>query len=201
MKPLIEIQTVPISFELKVTDPTFKPAETTAQIEMQTDKGGLQIKSSPVKLNLDTYEARKSASNPSPADSVRAYGTEGKQAAYKATAQYVQEGSILMNVQMNDEAFQQIADLRLENDVHKTPNIKWIPDKPVDIEYKPADLSIKYQVDKLNLDFKQNKKPMTFVPGNIELVVTQRPEVVINYVGGPIYVPPSSDPNYEAPEE
>lgn len=201
MKPLIEIQTVPISFELKVTDPQFKPAQSTAQIEMQTDKGGLQIKSSPVKLNLDTYEARKSASNPSAADSIKTYGVEGKQAAYKATAQYVQEGSILMNVQMNDEAFQQIADLRLENNAHKTPNIKWIPDKPVDIEYKEANLSIKYEMDKLNMDFKKNEKPMKFVPGNIELVVTQRPEVVINYVGGPIYVPPSSDPNYEPPEE
>ena len=31
----------------------------------------------------------------------------------------------------------------------------------------------------------------------LELLSTQRPDVVIKYVGGPIYVPPSSDPNYE----
>ena len=30
----------------------------------------------------------------------------------------------------------------------------------------------------------------------LELISTQRPDVVIKYVGGPIYVPPSSDPNY-----
>ena len=38
---------------------------------------------------------------------------------------------------------------------------------------------------------------MLFRSGDIELTVTQRPEVIIKYIGGPIYVPPSSDPNYE----
>ena len=37
----------------------------------------------------------------------------------------------------------------------------------------------------------------TFVPGDIEFTMTQRPDVIIKYVGGPLYVPPSSDPNYE----
>ncbi len=201
MQPLIEIKTVPISIEFKVTNAQFKPVDTEVQLEMQRDEGGLKIKSSPVRLNLDSYEARKSASNESVTDSVRTYGAKGKQAAYQATARYTQEGNILMNVQLTDEAFQQIADLRLHNNEHKTPNIKWIPDRPVDIQYEPGNLSIQYQMDKLNFDFKQNKRPMEFVPGDIELIVKQRPEVQITYVGGPIYVPPSADPSYEAPAE
>jgi hypothetical protein len=32
---------------------------------------------------------------------------------------------------------------------------------------------------------------------DIELKITQRPQVIIKYVGGPIYVPRSADPNYE----
>lgn len=201
MKPLIEIQIVAISFELKVTNAQYKTAETTAQLEMNTEKGGLRIKSSPVKLNIDTYEARKSAGNGSVIDSVNAYGQKGKQAAYSATARYAQEGQIHVDAKFNEEAFQQIADLRLKNGQHKTPNIKWIPDQPVNIEYQPGDLTIKYETDKLNFDLQKDKTPMEFVPGDIELVVTQKPEVIIKYVGGPIYVPPSADPNYEPPEE
>lgn len=201
MKPLIEIKTVPISFELKVTDPQFKPVQSTAEIEMHTEKGGLQMKSSPVRLNLDTYEARKSASNESVTSSVKTYGQKGRQAAYSATARYAQEGQIHVDAKFNEEAFQQIADLRLKNGEHKTPNIKWIPNQPVDIQYQPGDLTIKYQTDKLNFDFQQEKTPMEFIPGDIELVVTQQPDVIIKYVGGPIYVPPSSEPGYEAPEE
>ena len=37
----------------------------------------------------------------------------------------------------------------------------------------------------------------TFVPGDIEFTMTQRPDVIIKYVGGPLYVPPSADPDYE----
>ena len=52
-------------------------------------------------------------------------------------------------------------------------------------------------MDKLNFDWKFNQGDFEFTPGDIEFTMTQRPEVIIKYIGGPIYVPPSSDPNYE----
>ncbi|QHI71938.1 DUF6470 family protein [Aminipila terrae] len=195
MRQLIEITTVPISIEYKVTHGEFKPAKTTAELEMSTEKGGLHIKSSPIKLNLDTFEARNSVS-PTVKTNVENYAKKGKQAAYEATARYVQEGQILMDVKFTDEALQQIADLRLGKNQHQTPNIRWIPDHPADISWEPGDLSIRYETDKLHFDFKQNKEPLEFIPGDIEFVVTQQPKVIINYVGGPIYVPPSADPSY-----
>ena len=50
---------------------------------------------------------------------------------------------------------------------------------------------------KLNFDMKVANGNFEFVPGDIELSITQHPEVRIEYIGGPIYVPPSSDPNFE----
>lgn len=197
MKPLIEIETVPISIQLKVTNAQYVPAETTAELEMKTEEGGLEIKSKPVRLNIDTYEARKSASNESAIDSINSYAEKGKNGVYSATARYSQEGSILMHVKFQDEAYKQITELRLKTEQHKVPNIKWIPDRPVDIEYEPADLTIKYNMDKLKMNVKNNDRPMKFVPGDIEFEITQKPDVIINYVGDPIYVPPSADPNYE----
>ena len=196
MQQLIEIKTIPIAIDFKITEGQFVPAQSTAELEMHTDKGGLEIKSRPIKLNIDTYEARKSASNESATDSVKSYASAGKQAAYEATARYVQEGDILMNVKFTDDALNQIADLRLGTDNHITPNIKWIPDCPADITFEPGEMSIKYEMDKLNFDFKQNKQPLKFVPGDIEFIVTQRPQVIVKYIGGPIYVPPSADPDY-----
>ena len=35
---------------------------------------------------------------------------------------------------------------------------------------------------------------LEFIPGDIEMNITQYPDVVIEYIGGPIYVPPSADP-------
>lgn len=195
MQPLIEIQTVPISIEFKTTSASFQPANSTAQLEMTTDDGGLQIKSSPIKLNVDTYEARKSV-NPTLKANMEKFASDGNQAAFAATARYAQEGDILLDIHLNQDAFQQIADLRLENNVHKYPNIKWIPDHPADISWEPGDITIKYETDKLHFDFKQNKQPLEFVPGNIEFTINQRPEVIINYIGAPLYVPPSSAPDY-----
>ncbi len=36
-----------------------------------------------------------------------------------------------------------------------------------------------------------------FVPADIEISVAQMPDVIIKYVGGPLYVPPSADPDYQ----
>ena len=57
-------------------------------------------------------------------------------------------------------------------------------------------MHIRYEMDKLNFDWRMNEPRFEFTPGDIELTVTQQPDVVIKYVGGPLYVPPSADPDY-----
>ena len=70
---------------------------------------------------------------------------------------------------------------------------RWAPD----ISWTGGEMSIRYEMDKLNFDWRMNQMQFTFVPGDIEFKVTQQPDVVIKYIGGPLYVPPSADPNYE----
>ena len=52
-------------------------------------------------------------------------------------------------------------------------------------------------MDKLNFDLKMEQGNFKFIPGDIQLSITQQPDVLIEYIGGPLYVPPSADPNYE----
>lgn len=42
-------------------------------------------------------------------------------------------------------------------------------------------MSIRYEMDKLNFDWRMNQMQFTFVPGDIEFKVTQQPDVVIKY--------------------
>ena len=60
MQPLIEIQTIPIEIQMKVTDARLEYARGTANLEISRDKGGLQIRSQPIQVNIDTFEARNS---------------------------------------------------------------------------------------------------------------------------------------------
>ena len=91
MTPLIEIKSVPIEIEMKVSHAKLEYTRGTADLEISRSDGGLSIKSSPIRLNIDTFEARNSVV-PTTARSIQEGAEKGKQAAYQATATYAQQG-------------------------------------------------------------------------------------------------------------
>ena len=76
-------------------------------------------------------------------------------------------------------------------------NVEFLPTVGPDINWDGGEMSIRYEMDKLNFDWRMEQMSFTFVPGDIEFTMTQRPDVIIKYVGGPLYVPPSADPDYK----
>ena len=196
MKPLIEITTVPIQIEMKTTNAKLEYARGTAEMEISRNEGGLQIKSKPIRVNIDTFEARNSIT-PTLARRIEQDAEKGKQAAYEATATFVQQGQMMMKTKLGEDVMQQIAEQAMMKHTKLGVAMDFIPKAPAEITWDPGEMNIRYEMDKLNFDWKISKFGFEFTPGDIEFTVTQRPEVVIKYVGGPIYVPPSADPNYE----
>ena len=195
MKPLIEITTVPIQIEMKTTNAKLEYARGTAEMEIHRDNGSLQIKSRPIRLNIDTFEARNSIT-PTVARSQEQNAQKGIQAAYKATATIAQEGYLMMKTKLGEEVITQLSRQSLLEGVQDV-GMQFLPKVGPEITWDPAEMNIRYEMDKLNFDWKIGGGSFEFTPGDIELTVTQRPEVIIKYIGGPIYVPPSADPNYE----
>ena len=196
MKPLIEITTVPIQIEMKTTRARLEYARGTAEMEVSRDEGGLHIQSKPIRVNIDTFEARNSIT-PTLARSMEQNAQKGKEAAYSATATFSQQGQLMMKTKLGEEVITQFAEQAMMKNYKPNVALDFIPKTGPEIDWDPAELNIKYEMDKLTFDWKINQTGFEFVPGDIEFTVTQRPEVVIKYVGGPIYVPPSADPNYE----
>lgn len=194
MKPLIEITTVPIQIEMKTTNAKLEYARGTAEMEISRDKKGLQIKSRPIRLNIDTFEARNSIT-PTVARSQEQNAQKGIQAAYKATATIAQEGYLMMKTKLGEEVITQFAKSAMIDTRQEA--LGFIPETGPEITWDAGEMNIRYEMDKLNFDWKFGQGDFEFTPGDIEFTVTQRPEVVIKYIGGPIYVPPSADPNYE----
>ena len=195
MKPLIEITTVPIQIEMKTTNAKLEYARGTAEMEISRDKGGLQIKSRPIRVNIDTFEARNSIT-PTLARSLEQGAQQGRQAAYKATATFAQQGTLMMQTKLGEEVITQFSKDSLLEGVQDV-GLEFLPKTGPEITWDPGEMNIRYEMDKLNFDWKISGGSFEFTPGDIELTVTQKPEVIIKYIGGPIYVPPSSDPNYE----
>lgn len=195
MRPLIEIQTIPIEIQMKTTNAHLEYARGTAQMEVSRDRRGLQIRSQPIRVNIDTFEARSSIV-PTTAQSIQQGAAQGQRAAYEATAVLAQEGRMMMEAKIDQDVIPQLAQQKTVDQPAQL-GIQFLPEVGPDISWTGGEMSIRYEMDKLNFDWRMNQMQFTFVPGDIEFKVTQQPDVVIKYIGGPLYVPPSADTNYE----
>ena len=196
MYPLIEIKTVPIEIEMKVTHAKMEYSRGTAELEISRGDGGLSIKSRPIRLNIDTFEARNSVC-PTAMRSVEQYAQQGKQASYEATATYAQQGQLLLDAKIGQELVTQFAADAQNRNLKTTVGLEFLPSVGPEISWDPGEMQIRYEMDKLNFDWRVNQPQFEFTPGDIELSVKQQPDVVIKYIGGPLYVPPSADPEYQ----
>jgi len=190
MYPMLEIKTVPIEIQVKVKDASLEYTRGTAEMEIsRSDSGGVDIKSRPIRLQLDTFETRGGKPMPSVSQHQAA-----KQPTYEATATFAQQGQQLMlnaklgdSAQLSDAAGAATVATAAAQSAAATANTEW----------QDGSMEIRYEMDKLNFDWKIDMGEFKFTPGDIEISVAQRPDITIKYVGGPIYVPKSSDPNYQ----
>ena len=198
MKPLLQITTVPISYELKIQRAQVERRRSTAEVEISREKGGFQIETQPSKVRLDTFQARNSML-PSTPTSIRQAAEKGKQAAAEATARWAADNYVMMKAPMGEDVAGQIAERDFMNNL-KTGEFEmdFIPKAGPDIQWTEPDITMQYEMDKLNFDLKIANGDFQFIPGDVTLNITQMPDVRIEYIGGPMYVPPSADPNYQA---
>ena len=186
MKPLIKIETVPISIEYVEKAETHKSSQS-ANLRISHKDNSLTIQSNPINISMDSFE-------PGSAIDLRSL-------TYTATAQYSSDGNLSMNVRMgnynsNTFNFTQVS-RGIDNIVDSVP------------KEKPSSSSYGFERMQINFDMSQltgglpsvDNMGASFLPPDLELKVVEMPKVIIKYVGGPLYIPRSADPNYVAPEE
>lgn len=199
---LIKITTVPISIELKSSPAQLKNTSGeqslgVPKLSMSREKGGFKITSEPIKVNIDTYESMKSAGIMSPLDRTFEAKQKGIQIAYEATARYVADGNALADTPQSQNPIPEIAKNYFNRNIETM--LSFIPSQKPNITWKDGTLNIQYEMDEYDIDWESARPSFEFVPPTIELTVLERPAVIIEYIGGPIYVPPSADPNYQPP--
>lgn len=166
MTQLIEIKTVPIKIEMKVSAAKLEYTRASADSEHIRNKGGSAVKSRPLRLDRDTFEMR----HPIVPNSTRSIGQraqKGRQAACGAPAADTRRGELLLKAMVGEGVPAPYSRTTLSPDRDAQPELTFLPSQ-----------------------FK-------FTPGDIEFSVKQQPDVIIKYIGGPLYVPPSADPNYK----
>ena len=148
---------------MKTTNAKLEYARGTAEMEISRDKGGLQIKSRPIRLNIDTFEARNSIT-PTLARSQEQNAQKGQQASYRATATFAQQGNLMMQTKLGEEVITKFSKDSLLEGVQDV-GLQFLPSTGPEITWDPAEMNIRYEMDKLNFDWKIGGGSVEFTPG------------------------------------
>lgn len=194
MYPLIEIKSVPIELQFKTTNASLEYTRGTAEMEIsRSEQGGVNVKSRPIQVKLDTFEQRGGQFSAATAAVSASVGQQPTQAQYEATSAYADEGQIQLSARIGKSIPQQSAVSAQSGSGYVAPEIE----TGVNVNWEDGAMQIRYAMDKLNFDWKIDKGEFKFTPGDIEISIAQKPSLTIKYTGGPIYVPRSADPNYQ----
>lgn len=190
MEQLLKITTVPVAFEIKIENARLEYTPGKAELEIsQNDSGEFKIKSRPIRLNMDKFELSSSSGSNGKSTNhlVQALSNGSTHSSYSATGQYEKDGSLFINSMLTPSTSMPVSPSGSQTASHSSAN-----------DSAHSEFTMRYEMDKMNFDLKSTNGNFEFIPGDIEMVITQRPELKIEYIGKPIYVPPSAAERFEA---
>jgi hypothetical protein len=193
MEQLLSIKQIPIKIEVNVTNAEFKRKEAATPSVKVTkgSSGGVQVAAQPYKIDISSAQRFDSyQQSPTPSSSVKlTYDGIAKLIGDDAAA------SLPTSDSSGDVAAKRTS-RSIEAILSKLPK-----SKTSSVSYNDGTLSINYSMDKSDKSASTEAADLSsgfeFIPGIIEFVVSQMPDLEIEYLGDPIYFPRSADPNYE----
>ena len=194
---LLKITNIPLEFEIH-TEPArleMKQAQNPSQVMTKTPSGWT-MHARNIQVRMDTTELRASLNMRNSNDFARYYGSRGRQAAYQSIGDAVQFGNQMQQIQ-DGVTIGQIVRQRLmqQPETYTT----FLPSAGTDISWQPAQLDMQYDPGSLHFDWQIMQNQMNFIPGKFQFEITQYPDVQVEYLGKPNYVPPSASPDYVEP--
>jgi len=197
---LLRITTKPLKYELEIEHPRLEyKQDLIPSADVDTKPARLKIdriENAEVKIN--TYEARKSLGLMNIADSVKKNFEDGEKHIHELTREYVEIGKEISNIQ--DGA--KISDI-FRAKILEQPELytAYLPSVGADISWSPAQLEFSYEKGNTDYNWHIKENELSFIPGSIRVKISELASVEIEYIGGPLYFPPSAAPDYEETEE
>ncbi len=197
---LLHITTTPMKYELEVEhaklehNQDFQP-----RAEITTTKPKLHVHSKNAEVHIDTYQARKSLGLQRIGDFIRTGAQMGKDSINQKTREYVEIGKELSNAK-DGVTISSVYTQKMLSETQSSLYTVFLPSTGADISWRPAELSMNYDPGEVDTDWEITKNTMNYVPGSVRLKILEYADVIIEYLGGPMFVPPSADPEYVEPE-
>lgn len=197
MMNVLKITSTPIKLSMTSQRARLEAQLPSPHVNMEQTPGSIQMHSQNIKVNIDTYEQRQSLGRRTNKDFLAYQADKGKAAAQDATARYVQVGNQMAQIQKGAN-IPDIICMQMSSQMQPHTDLEAMPLPPPDISWTPGSLEMKYTPSSIEFEADIKKAKTNYVPGELAINVEQYPKVEIEYMGDPLYVPPSAAPGYEA---
>lgn len=197
---LLRITTNPMKYEMEIVRPKLEyNQDPIPSANMESHSAKLKIdKIENTKVNIDTYEARKSLGIMKVGDLIKKGAEKMDKHIKEVTREYVNIGKAMSNIQDTVS----ISDI-FKSKMLEQPQLytAYLPSVGADLTWSPAQLLMSFEQGDIKADWQINENKFNFIPGSIHLNISEFASVNIEYLGGPMYVPPSASPEYEETNE
>ena len=192
MEQLLRITSTPIKYELEVEHPKLEIKREDPSATIDTKPAKLTITNmKDTSVNISTYQARKSLGIMDFADFTAQNAAESQQALTKQIGEYVQIGNQTSQIQ-DGVTVGDIYRSKMMDSTNYQLYTAYLPSGGADLTWNPAQLDMNYQPGDVSVDWDVSANEFNFIPGSIRMKVTQLASVNIEYLGGPLYFPPSA---------
>lgn len=195
MVQLIKIHHTPIKYQFHIEKARLEltPADA-PQVKLDKTPMQTRLHTRNIQVQLDTTEMRKSMGLKNTSVMLYEQAQRGQQLADSATARMASEGTELSHIEQGVSITELLARKLFEQPSSITT---FMPSVGPEIDWIPNEIQTEFTPDQVHTDWEINKNVLSYIPGKFELIIEQYPSVNIEYLGSPVYVPASADPNYQ----
>lgn len=195
VRPLLEITTTPARYEYEVMRARLEISQEKPRVNRTVRRASINMQRQSGRVEMNSTSRRSDMGFKGVVDRANFEGDLGQQKAMEATGNYAQVGNQLAKIDKGAN----VPDTMWGQSMHHNKgDLVLVPLSPVEINYIPASLAMDFQPGEMNANWDVGRARLDFVPGSFSMNVVQYASINIEYTGGPLYVPPSADPNFVA---
>lgn len=191
---LLQISTTPMKYELEIEPAKLEyQQDFTPTADITRTSPSIKIRSKNTTVEIDTYQARKSLGIQKIGDYIAERAQDGKEHINEKTREYVEIGKEMGNAHNGTK----ISDI-FKQKVFQQPSLYtvFLPAGGAELSWNPAELDVSLDPGDTQLDWQITESSMNYIPGSVRMKIIEYARVNIEYLGGPMYVPPSADPDF-----
>lgn len=193
--PLLQITTTPARYEYEISRARLEISQEKPAVDRTTRRASLNMRQQAGRFEMNSIRRRSDMGFKGVVDQANYQADKGLDASQEATENYASFGTQILNFHKGAN----IPDALWSQSMQRSGgDLVLVPLSPVEMHYMPATLSADYVPGQMSANWNIGRARLDFVPGSFALNFSQYASISIEYVGGPIYAPPSADPNFEA---